>query len=1452
MRFSLGGSTLHLVVPMITTRSALISTALVALVSTSRSAEPPEGMSWLPSDPLDITLNGAQSYDLWLNLASGANMSRTAPFIMGGVNYGDLPYSIPGNAGGGMFPGMTMWDPYKSQFWTSATRGDLIKTANGTGGGPYPAGSSIYYGGASPVANTNGGSLAVKGHAVPAVKTVTFQISIGEAYGYSLWDADSDGLGPEDMPKLKLYDEEGEHLGTISAAHAEVVKKAYSGSMEMPPGSGLDEDIYINTFGLQWNLGGIEDAIGSFQVDWTGVQHAQLWSLRLDQTDTAYNSFVFDLTSNWTGAGDGIWGSAGNWQGSALPTTVGKAVFSGAGAIGLEANTSIGQILIQSPGDLSIGSTNDSKLSPSLNIATQSNGAAANHTISTGLTLPSIVTLDVGQDTSLNLTGNVAGTGFYKRGAGNLVLTGSNDFSGSLIFGGGTTTVSGSNLTSAASLLDLKNARLILQGNDRFESEFKAKLSGTSILGQSAYIQLGDDSTGAITQTLADLSAAKPQYVKDLNPNPQTEPPVHVVGGSSGTSTLTIKGGLYSGNLGGPGTNENNLSVIVQGSPVLQGTSTYTGDTVIKPGGVLQANRDAALSVNGNLVIEGGTLALGSFSYMAPGGTNDNGTLVTESMSSFARPLGSGPGQVRFAGGGGLKAVGGDRTVNFGGAGAQVTWGQGGFVADGSELILMSDNTSKLILANPINLGNASRVIRVDGGNYAELGGVLSGSAGFTKVGFGSLTLTGINDYTGPTRIAGGLLRFPELGNAGGPSFLGDSSNAAENLILSGGTEYSFGGGQLTYTGTVDSSTDRLFTISGTVGTIANDGTGSVQFTNTGAVAFDSAGPVVVELRGTNNNTGNLFNPLISDNGAFKTSLRKFGQNGVGGTGGYWKIGREDNSYTGQTIIGSGTLEITKITDGGINSSIGASSNAASNLPMFQGGIKYTGTGDTTDRLFGISIGGTNPSLKTSFLDSSGTGPLVFTNPGELVYAEVDGETRAIGTGGWLGLAGTHTGDNSLAAKIDGWVPGNARVFKEGTGRWILKNTGNTYTGITDIRGGTLAAISLKDAGPAVVMTTTANSATATVTSAAGLVVGHLIQGPGLATGTTIAAVNGTSVTLSLPATTTYSSGNNRNKVVGLASSIGASTNLATSLLIDSGALQYVGTGDSTNRRFTVGLNGGGLDASGTGTITFSNPAAVTYTGTTSRTFSLGGTNTGDNTLAAAIGNAGTGVVSLVKSGLGTWVLSGANTYTGDTTVNAGKLSLTAGLLADASDVVVAEGAVLDLNFPAATVDLVTSLTLGGEAAASGVWGAEGSGAPKTSPYLTGTGRIRVAGPFDAWAAQITGVANRDRTADADGDGFSNLHEFLFGASPVNPNSALVESTRSEAGLVLRWNELVAGGNYQLQESASLAADSWVPSELTPASAADQSAAPEDYIRKEVTVPIGAERKFIRVNGTED
>ncbi|TAE77444.1 MAG: hypothetical protein EAZ65_07490 [Verrucomicrobia bacterium] len=114
-------------------------------------------------------------------------------------------------------------------------------------------------------------------------------------------------------------------------------------------------------------------------------------------------------------------------------------------------------------------------------------------------------------------------------------------------------------------------------------------------------------------------------------------------------------------------------------------------------------------------------------------------------------------------------------------------------------------------------------------------------------------------------------------------------------------------------------------------------------------------------------------------------------------------------------------------------------------------------------------------------------------------------------------------------------------------------------------------------------------------------------------------------------------------------------------LLFRGGTLQYTGaSAQSTNRAIRVSTSGGAiLDASG------SNPSAtVDFTATASpdffenpgdRSLTFTGSNSGLNRFAMAIGEAG-GMTRVTKTGSGTWVLAGSNSYSGPTEVNAGKL----------------------------------------------------------------------------------------------------------------------------------------------------------------------------------------------------
>jgi autotransporter-associated beta strand protein len=140
---------------------------------------------------------------------------------------------------------------------------------------------------------------------------------------------------------------------------------------------------------------------------------------------------------------------------------------------------------------------------------------------------------------------------------------------------------------------------------------------------------------------------------------------------------------------------------------------------------------------------------------------------------------------------------------------------------------------------------------------------------------------------------------------------------------------------------------------------------------------------------------------------------------------------------------------------------------------------------------------------------------------------------------------------------------------------------------------------------------------------------------------------------------------------------------------IDGGVLSFangaLGTGPIT-------MNGGTLQWNGTNTQDVSNRIAMVAAKTA--TFD---TNGNSITLAGALGNSTTG--PLTKIGGGTLALTGANTYTGATTVSEGTLSIgngaTAGSLAGGSAVSVANGATVKWNnaFSTGIVTIANSIS---------------------------------------------------------------------------------------------------------------------------------------------------------------
>ncbi|AUW57677.1 hypothetical protein C1T17_05720 [Sphingobium sp. SCG-1] len=813
-----------------------------------------------------------------------------------------------------------------------------------------------------------------------------------------------------------------------------------------------------------------------------------------------------------------------------------------------------------------------------------------------------------------SIVDNGGATGFITGGIGRVSLTGANTYTGGTTLGGGTLVVNSIANGGVASSIGASSAAasnlVIESGTLEYTGGTVTTDRGFTLVngGPSRTIQINngganltfsgavsgpDDAglikTGAGTLTLAN---AANDYTGVTT----------VSGGTLAVGTLA-NGGVASG-IGASSADSANL--VLQNAGGLQYTgataSSDRGFTLGTGNGRIGASDPAATLTlsgtaigSGGLIKEGdGTLLLSGTNLYTGGTTITAGTLRAGSVQAFGSQTAP-------------MAVNAGGTLNLAG---------------------FANKVGALSGAGSVVLGSATLT---SGGLSGTFTGTISGSGGFYQAAGGIQTLAGCsNNYTGATSIVGGTLIVNCIANGGVASGIGASTTASANLILSNGN--------LVYSG-ASVSTDRGFTVAGT-GTISvSDPAATLQFGGAvvGAGALQKAGTGTLLLSGANSYTGgtainggvlragriNAFGTggvslgniagAALDLNSFNTTVGYLNGGGplggnvtlgtatltlnttsglanyagaISGSGGLTKNGAYTqilsgcgSSYTGSTTINGGALEVACLADGGTNSAVGASAANASNLILNGGTLRYTGAGGSTDRLFtlGASAASRLEASSTGSIAFTGTAPIAFTTPGA-------SQTLAIG--------GTNIGNNSLSAQITNNGAGVTSLTKDGVGTWILNNAGSTYTGITTINGGVLGVSKLSDGG--------------------------------------------------------------------VASSIGASSAAAANLVIgNNSTLRYTGAGDTTNRLFTLSAGTTFIESSGTGAIVFTDTGLVTLAGANqARTIALGGTNNGNNTLAGSIGNSGSGITTLAKNDAGTWLLTGTNSYTGPTNVNAGTLTL--------------------------------------------------------------------------------------------------------------------------------------------------------------------------------------------------
>lgn len=471
------------------------------------------------------------------------------------------------------------------------------------------------------------------------------------------------------------------------------------------------------------------------------------------------------------------------------------------------------------------------------------------------------------------------------------------------------------------------------------------------------------------------------------------------IGAAANSGTLTAGGNAddvagdlvlanFSGNtltvnsiIANNGTGVVTVSKTGSGNVVLNGTSnSYTGTTFVNAGTLTLGTSNVIAT--GGVTINGGTLAMGTNSdsvgavALTAGGITGSGasTLTSTSGFTFTNPgavtistaLAGSVGITKSARGivtlNGASTFSGATAVNEGvlkagvasvantsgafGNNAAITMG----TALSAGLDITGQNTQIGSLtgggygAGGVILGAATLSVGGDGTSPAAYLGPISGTGNVTKIGSGTWTVSGNSSYTGVTKVDNGTLNLGfRIANGGIASSMGQSSNAADRLVIGGGT--------LKYSGSEASTTDRLFTIGSAAGDTAaidasGGGSATLAFTNTGSIAFGNTNAHTLTLTGTNTGANSLA-AIIGDNtGA--TSLVKDGA-------GKWTVSA-GSGYTGSTTVNNGNLVVSgtlsgttavSVTGGALEIAAADRINNAATVTMSSGTFKTGGFNET-------------------------------------------------------------------------------------------------------------------------------------------------------------------------------------------------------------------------------------------------------------------------------------------------------------------------------------------------------------------------------------------------------------------------------------------------------------------------------------------------------------------------
>jgi fibronectin-binding autotransporter adhesin len=941
--------------------------------------------------------------------------------------------------------------------------------------------------------------------------------------------------------------------------------------------------------------------------------------------------------------------------------------------------------------------------------------------------------------------------GLTKTTSGTVTLDATNFYTGSTLVKDGTLVVTTSGAVSNTAFSSVgrsgnDNGTLTLQGNasysvvgadfnigDNDASKGTLNVSNNatvvaSHLFMGSAFNAGSSAQGIVNQSggsVTTLGGDSPSFVVGGRTN---------LTGNSGSGTYNISGGSLlvanGGNAwiggwgrgamnvtGGGVTFSNFLSVGRQRSPTLI-QPVPVGTLTVSGGSVTQANPAAHLVVGelgtGTLVVAGSGLMVvrGTDGLIIGNGPDGYGTVNlnggTLMVTNVNQNLGGTNGTSVFNfNGGTLKAIGSHPNFMAGLSAATVQAGGG----------VIDDNGFALTIGQPL----------LNGG----------GAGGLTKLGSGSVTLTGTNTYQGPTTVNAGRLTVSAAQTSTGAVTVADSAT----LRVTAANSSQWSPVSLTV-GTTSGGTIEFNAISSTtvaplnVGTFTLNGIDRLKVIS-GSLVTSNSYPLIRYSTRTGGGTytfsppGGMTATLSTNSNTLFLNVQNFGvQLWKGNVNGNWDIEITTNWTVNAVPSAYGDGGMVQFDDTATATSVNILSEVLPASVIFSNSAKtYTfngaaisGLGTLTKMGSGLVVMGNTNTYNGDTTIISGTFRLAGDNviPGGSGNGSVlvNGTLDLAGHSNTLnGLSGSGVVDSSaggvavLVVGTDGSssafsgtvqnTSGTLALIKTGAGAFTLAGN-NTHSGGTTLSAGQLninnagalgAASSVFTINGGTMDNTTSNAITVAnnnpqvwngdFTYAGSVTNLNLGTGAVSKPGNLQVTVNGNNLTVggvisgsgslnkagagTLTLLGNNNFGGNLNIVNGAVAvttigddyssgGTGAGSAVTLGSAAGAGVLSYIGSGESNYR--TLRLNSGGngiLDMSGTGALTLNGDFFVD--GATARTLTLQGSGPGTGEVASVIGfNNATNNTSIAKGGTGVWMLSGANTYTGDTSIKTGAL----------------------------------------------------------------------------------------------------------------------------------------------------------------------------------------------------